>query len=113
MRLGSVIYVLGLEENLLSLEVLHLARYELRGSLQGYKLMRNGKTVAYRKKIGWSIYLDAVKHVNALLVGPDVAKRTQYAWIALSADEATAKKQELIHHCLGHPGQKQFNNCVK
>ena len=32
-RLGRVIYVLGLEENLLSLEVLHLAGYELRGSL--------------------------------------------------------------------------------
>ena len=32
-RLGGVIYVLGLAENLLSLEVLHLARYESRGSL--------------------------------------------------------------------------------
>ena len=32
-RLGRVIYVPGLEENLLSLEVLHLAGYELRGSL--------------------------------------------------------------------------------
>ena len=32
-RLGRVIYIPGLEENLLSLEVLHLAGYELRGSL--------------------------------------------------------------------------------
>ena len=32
-RLERVIYVLGLEENLLSLEALHLAGYELRGSL--------------------------------------------------------------------------------
>ena len=31
-RLGRVIYVLGLAENLLSLEVLHLARFESRGS---------------------------------------------------------------------------------
>ena len=32
-RLERVIYILGLEENLLSLEVLHLAGYELRGLL--------------------------------------------------------------------------------
>lgn len=57
--------------------------------------------------------MDAVKHVDALLVGPDVAKRMQYAWLALSADEATAMKQALIYHCLGHPERKQFNNCVK
>ena len=54
-----------------------------------------------------------MKHEDALLVGPDVAKRAQYAQMALSADEATAKKQALIHHCLGHLGRKQFNDCVK
>ena len=48
-RLGRVIYVLGLEENLLSLEALHLAGYELRGSLQGYELLKNDKVVAYGK----------------------------------------------------------------
>ena len=48
-RLGRVIYVPGLEENLLSLEVLHLAGYELRGSLQGYELLKNSKVVAYGK----------------------------------------------------------------
>ena len=31
-RLGGVIYVLGLAENLLSLKMLHLARFESRGS---------------------------------------------------------------------------------
>ena len=77
-RLGGVIYVLGLAENLLSLEVLHLAGYELRGSSQGYKLMKNGKTVTYRKQVGQSTYLDSVKYENTLLVGPDVAKRMQY-----------------------------------
>ena len=54
-----------------------------------------------------------MKHEDTLLVGPDVAKRTQYTQIALSVDEAMAKKQALIHHCLGHSGRKQFNNCVK
>lgn len=34
-RLGGVIYVPGLAENLLSLEVLHLAGFESRGSYQG------------------------------------------------------------------------------
>ena len=48
-RLGRVIYILGLEENLLSLEALHLAGYELRGSLQGYELLKNDKVVAYGK----------------------------------------------------------------
>ena len=77
-RLSGVIYVPGLAENLLSLEVLHLAGYELRGSSQGYKLMKNGKTVTYRKQVGQSTYLDSVKYENTLLVGPDVAKRMQY-----------------------------------
>ena len=54
-----------------------------------------------------------MKHKDTLLVSPDVAKRMQYTQMALSADEATAKKQALIHHHLGHPGRKQFNDCVK
>ena len=112
-RLGGVIYVPGLAENLLSLEALHLAGYESRGSSRGYELMKNGKTVAFGKRVGRSTYLDSVKHVDALLVGPGVAKRTQYARIALSADEATAKKQALIHRRLGHPGRKRFNDCIK
>ena len=33
--------------------------------------------------------------------------------MALSADEATAKKQALIHHCLGHLGRKWFNDCIR
>ena len=49
--LGGVIYMLGLAENLLSLKALHLARYKLRGSLYRYKLIKNGKTVIYRKRI--------------------------------------------------------------
>ena len=51
-RLGRVIYVPGLEENLLSLEVLHLAGYKLRGSLQGYELLKNDKVMAYGKQLG-------------------------------------------------------------
>ena len=46
-----MIYVLGLVENLLFLKVLHLAEYKSRGSLHEYKLIKNGKTVAYRKRI--------------------------------------------------------------
>ena len=78
-RLGGVIYVPGLAENLLSLEALHLAGYESRGSSRGYELSKDGKTVAFGKRIGRSTYLDSVKHEDTLLVGPDVAKRTQYA----------------------------------
>ena len=97
MRLGSVSYILGLAENLLSLEVLHLAGYESRGSSQGYKLLKNGKVIAYGKWVGWSTYLDAVKYRDALFVGPNIAKRMQYTWLALSADEVMAKKQELVY----------------
>ena len=48
-RLGRVIYMPGLAENLLSLEALHLAGYESRGSLRGYELLKNGEVVAYGK----------------------------------------------------------------
>ena len=51
-RLGGVIYVPGLAENLLSLEALHLAGFESRGSSQGYKLYNDRKTVAFGKRIG-------------------------------------------------------------
>ena len=112
-RLGGVIYVLGLAENLLSLKMLHLARFESRGSSRGYELTKNGEIVAHGKRVGWSTYLDTVKHRDTLLVGPDVAKRMQYAQMALSADEATAKKQALIHYQLGHPGRQRFNDCLK
>ena len=112
-RLERVIYVPGLEENLLSLEALHLAGYESRGSLRGYELLKNGKVVAYGKRLGRSTYLDTVKHRDALLGGLENAKRTQYARLALSADEATAKKQELVHRRLGHPGRQRFNKCLE
>ena len=57
--------------------------------------------------------MDWIEHRNALLVDHGIAKRLQYTQMALSADESTAKKQELIHCCLGHPGEKCFNNCIK
>lgn len=112
-RLGEVIYVSGLVENLLFLEALHLAGFESQGSSTEYELSRNRKTVAYEKWIGWSTYLNSVKHVNALLVGPGVNKQMQHAQMTLSADKTTVKKQELIHHCLSHSERKQFNNCIK
>lgn len=31
----------------------------------------------------------------------------------LSVDEATAKKQVLVHCQLGHPGKYRFNDCLK
>lgn len=109
-RLGGVIYVPGLAENLLSLEVLHLAGFESRGSIKGYELRKDGKVVAEGKRIGRSTYLEAVKHVDALLVEP---KRTkQHARLALSADDEIAMKQRLIHRRLGHPGRNRFNGCV-
>ena len=112
-RLGGVIYVPGLAENLLSLEALHLAGFESRGSVRGYKLMKGGKVVAKGRRIGRTTYLDAVRHINALHVGPSVAKMKQHARLALSADEETAMKQKLIHRRLGHPGRGRFNNCVE
>ena len=42
-RLGGVIYVPGLAENLLSLEALHLAGFESRGSMREYELMKGGE----------------------------------------------------------------------
>ena len=110
-RLGSVIYVPGLEENLLSLEALHLADFESNGSKRGYEIKKDGKVVAKGKGIGQTTYLDTVNHVDALLV--DSKRINQHARLALSADEETAMKQKLIHRCLGHPGRNRFNNCVE
>ena len=110
-RLGGVIYVPGLAENLLSLEALHLAGLESRGSIHRYEILREGKVVAKGKRIGRTIYLHSVKDVNALLV--DVKKSKQFAHLALSEDEKILEKQLLIHSCLGHPGCQQFNYCVE
>ncbi|ODM14245.1 hypothetical protein SI65_10341 [Aspergillus cristatus] len=112
-RLGRVVYVPGLAENLLSLEALHMAGFESIGSKGGYVLRKNGKVVAHGKREGRTTYMHSVKHVNALFTGPGAAKRLQYARMALSADEQTRKKQELIHRRLGHAGRKRFNTCVE
>jgi len=45
-RLSNAIYVLGLAENLLSLEALHIAGFESRGSNRGYTILKDGKIVA-------------------------------------------------------------------
>lgn len=111
-RLGGVIYVPGLAENLLSLEALHLAGFESEGSIDGYNLMKDGKLMAKGKRIGRTTYLDTVRHIDALFTGPKAAKLRQYACLALPADEEVAKKQQLIHRRLGHPGRNRFNNCV-
>ena len=111
-RLGGVIYVAGLAENLLSLEALHLASFESRSSMRGYKLMKGEKVVAKGRRTGRTTYLDAVRHINALHVGPSVAKMKQHSRLALSADEETAMKEKLIHWQLGHPRQGQFNKTL-
>ena len=110
-RLGGVIYVPGLAENLLSLEALHLAGLESRGSKEGYEILRDGEVVAKGKRTGRTTYLHSVKHANALLV--DARKSKQHARLALSADEQISRKQELIHSRLGHPGRRRFNYCVE
>ena len=83
-RLGRVIYVPGLAENLLSLEALHLAGLESKGSKKGYEILRDGKVVAKGKRTGRTTYLHSVKHANALLV--DARSSEQYARLALSAE---------------------------
>ena len=52
--------------------------------------------------------MDTVKHRDALLGGLEVAKRMQYTQLALSVDEATAKKQDLVHRWLGHNDDKSL-----
>lgn len=76
-RLEGVIYVPGLAENLLSLEALHLAGLESRGSKEGYEILRDGEVVAKEKQTGRTTYLHSVKHANALLV--DARKSKQHA----------------------------------
>lgn len=119
-RLANVIYVPGLAENLLSLEALHVAGFESRGSSKGYILLRRGKSVAKGRRIGRSTYLDTVAHINALFVeSPSISgKKKQSAQIAarVNSDNGNGtieKKRDLIHRRLGHPGKKRFNNCVR
>lgn len=109
-RLGGVIYVPGLSENLLSLEALHLAGLESWGPKKGYKIMREGRIVATGKRIGSTTYLHSVKGTDALLV--DAKKQKYIARFALSKESETAEKQMLIHSRLGHLGRRRFNHCV-
>ena len=59
--------------------------------------MKSGEVVAKGRRIGRIIYLDTVRHINALHVGLSVAKMKQHTCLVLSADEETAMKQKLIH----------------
>ncbi|BCR88813.1 uncharacterized protein ACHE_50011A [Aspergillus chevalieri] len=126
-RLSNVIYVPGLTENLLSLEALHVAGFESRGSIRGYTLLKDGKIVARGRRIGKSTYLDTVSYTNALYVKPEQARkcvelnakpdeRTILQLLsrrAVRADDETEQRREIIHQRLGHPGRKRFNWCVE
>ena len=46
MHLENVIYIPGLVERLLFLEVLYIARFESRGTAAGYQLLKNNKIMA-------------------------------------------------------------------
>lgn len=106
--LGDVIYILGLVERLLSLEVLYITRFKSRGTAAGYQLLKDNKVVVWEKQAGWSIFLNWVEYRNTLIVNYSIAKRLQYTQIVLSIDKLTAKKQELIHHYLGYLEEKMF-----
>lgn len=110
-RLDNVIYVPGLAENLLSLEVLHKAGFVSVGSKDGYDILKNGTPVAKGKRTGYSTYLESVTDANALLTGVMHRRRVYRAWLATDIDEIDMKRN-LIHSRLGHPGRNRFNNCV-
>ena len=126
-RLGNVIYVPGLAENLLSLEALHIAGFESRGSVKGYTLLKDGKIVAKGKRIGRSTYLDRIMHANALYVKPEQARKCDefigkpdersviqlLSGRAARAEDETEQRREIIHQRLGHPGKRRFNGCVE
>ena len=46
MHLGDVIYILGLVERLLFLEVLYTAGFKSRGTIADYQLLKDDKVVA-------------------------------------------------------------------
>lgn len=115
-RLGNVIYVPGLAENLLSLEALHIAGFESRRSIRGYTLMKDGKVVAKGRRIGRSTYLDGITHMNALYVKPERARRAEFVSngrIARAHGDETERRRGLIHQRLGHPGKRRSNSCVE
>lgn len=127
--LSNAIYVPGLAENLLSLEALHVAGFEPRGSNKGCIILKDGKVVAEGRRIGRSTYLDRVTHANALYMTPEQARKcTEFiakpnvqsvtqllngrAARAGAGDEVDQRRQ-LIHQRLGHPGKRRFNSCVE
>lgn len=118
-RLANVIYVPGLAENLLSLEALHIAGYESRGSSKGYELLWKGKVIAKGRRVGRSTYLDWVDNTDALMVSPKKLGRqaaaSRQAAMRMNGDNESKieKKRQLVHRRLGHPGRKRFNNCVR
>ena len=48
--LGDVIYILGLVERLLFLEVLYTAGFKSRGTIADYQLLKDDKVVAWGKQ---------------------------------------------------------------
>lgn len=110
-RLAGVIYVPGLEYNLLSLEALHLAGLWTIGSEYGYYILRDGQIVAEGKRYGKTTYLESVKDLNSLYV--DRKRRIHIVRLALTQEEKIVEKQALVHSRLGHPGRRRFNHCVE
>ena len=110
-RLAGVIYILGLEYNLLSLETLHLAGIWTIRLKYGYYILQNGWVVAEGKRYGQIIYLESVRDLNSLFI--NLKRQAHIVQLMLTQEDKIMKKQALVHSWLGHPGCWQFNHYVK
>lgn len=107
-----MIYIPGLAENLLSLEALHMAGFETRGSKDGYKILWKGQVKATGKRIGKLTYLETVSSQDALFTGLSYKSLEQNARMAMVTEDNEDRKRTSIHRCLGHLGRARFNRCV-
>ena len=111
-RLGQVLYVPELKENLLSTELLHkMGIGHTRMTGEDYRFYQNKKLVATgQSDRSGSSYLDWVANQNAIFTGPDEQIMNEKAKVAAEDKEW---KKRILHRRLGHPADKRFKKLLE
>lgn len=113
-RLGEVVYVPRMAENLMSLDLLSDNDFSFTcDSKKNYRIFKKGKLVAKGRREKRTSFLDWVNQPNALFTGADSKQIDESIRLAIPESDSHERIQKLFHRRFGHPGVKRFNAMVR
>lgn len=113
-RLGEVVYVPKMTENLMSLDLLLDNEFSFTCDNEAnYRIYKKGNLVAKGRREKRTSFLHWVKHPNALFTGPKSQEMDESICLAIPDTDSIDQVQKMVHRRFGHPGIKRFNAMVE